>query len=144
MHLGHALRRALLWLARSRPGGAVLNWALAHMSDLLPVRRLRETETLIAFYHPQPSYRTHILLVPKGAYASLMALPADATDLMRDLLETVQALVRELGLEGGGYRLIVNGGTYQEVPHLHFHLVSERESEPTLHPKAQEPGAAQR
>jgi histidine triad (HIT) family protein len=115
------------------------------MSERLPVRRLHETETLIAFRHPQPSYPTHILLVPKGAYPSLMALPADATDLMRDLFATVQDLVRDLGLECGGYRLIANGGSYQQVPHLHFHLVSDcasdsRERQPTEHHALQPQG----
>ena len=128
--LSRMLRRALLRVARSRPGGALLRWGLRHMSELLPVRRLRETETLIAFYHPQPSHPTHILLVPKGAYPDLMALPAGAADLMRDLFETVQELVRELDLDRGGYRLIANGGSYQQVPHLHFHLVSDCASPP--------------
>ena len=36
----------------------------------------------------------------------------------------VQSLVAELDVEGPGYRLIVNGGGYQGVPQLHFHLVS--------------------
>ena len=137
--LARALGRGLLSLARARPGSAVLRWVLTHMSSLLPVRRLRETETLIAFYHPQPSYATHILLVPKGAYASLMALPAESTDLMRDLLRTVQDLVRELGLERGGYRLIANGGSYQEVPHLHFHLVSDCEAQGREHGRISRP-----
>jgi len=35
----------------------------------------------------------------------------------------VQDLVGQLGLES--YRLIVNGGKYQDFPYLHFHLVSD-------------------
>ncbi|MEZ4510613.1 MAG: hypothetical protein R3C62_01950 [Chloroflexota bacterium] len=35
------------------------------MSFLIPVQRLRETATLLAFHHPKPSYPLHILLVPK-------------------------------------------------------------------------------
>jgi hypothetical protein len=29
------------------------------------------------------------------------------------------------GLEAQGHRLIANGGSYQEVPMLHFHLISD-------------------
>lgn len=95
------------------------------MSFAIPVQRLRETRSLIAFYHPQPTYPVHILLVPKKALASLSVLtPTDAPFLV-DLFQTVQDLVKELGLESGGYRLIVNGGRYQDVPQLHFHLVSD-------------------
>ncbi len=97
------------------------------MSWAIPVTRLRETATLIAFPHPQPSHRLHILLVPKRPYASLMALPADETAFLRELIETVQSLVREFDLERSGYRLIANGGAYQDVPQLHFHLVADVE-----------------
>jgi diadenosine tetraphosphate (Ap4A) HIT family hydrolase len=33
--------------------------------------------------------------------------------------------VSELELERAGYRLVVNGGKYQDVAQLHFHLISE-------------------
>jgi len=121
-----AVRRWLLRLARSQIAGLFIQWVFTHMSYALPVKRLRETDTLIAFPHPQPSYPTHILLVPKRPYASLAALPVDDTAFMHDLLATVQDLVRELGLDRGGYRLLVNGGHYQDVPHLHFHLISDQ------------------
>jgi histidine triad (HIT) family protein len=95
------------------------------MSWAIPVKRLRETNTLIAFHHPQPSYPVHILIVPKRAHASLAELtPADA-DFTADLFAAAQSLVAELGLEARGYRLICNGGAYQDVPLLHFHLISD-------------------
>lgn len=95
------------------------------MSFAIPVQRLRETRNLIAFYHPQPTYPVHILLVPKKALAGLSALTSADAPFLVDLFQTVQDLVQELGLESGGYRLIVNGGRYQDVPQLHFHLVSD-------------------
>jgi diadenosine tetraphosphate (Ap4A) HIT family hydrolase len=42
---------------------------------------------------------------------------------MADLVTVVQSLVAEYHLPD--YRLLVNGGEYQEFPHLHFHLISE-------------------
>ncbi len=96
------------------------------MSFAIPLKRLRETPTLLAFDHPSPSYPVHILLVPKQAYASLLDLPPEDSDFLRDLMETVQSLVRELDLAAGGYRLIANGGAYQEAPVLHFHLISDQ------------------
>src|SRR5574341_1038590 len=98
----------------------------AYMSFAIPVKRLRETSTLLAFYHPQPSYPFHILIVPRRSIARLVDLtPADA-DFMADLFQTVAALVEEFHLADAGYRLIANGGAYQDVPQLHFHLISER------------------
>lgn len=101
-----------------------VGWGFEKMSFLIPVKRLRETETLMAFYHPQPAYPVHILIVPKRAVAGVPALSPAHTDFLLDLFQTVQSLVSQLELEKPGYRLIVNGGAYQEFPHLHFHLVS--------------------
>jgi diadenosine tetraphosphate (Ap4A) HIT family hydrolase len=45
---------------------------------------------------------------------------------MVDLFATARMLVDDLNLAqpGKGYRLICNGGDYQDVPQLHFHLIS--------------------
>ena len=66
----------------------------------------------------------------KKGYSSLLDVPPQAADFWRDLIATVQDLVREFHLETGGYRLITNGGSYQDVPQLHFHLVSDVRSQP--------------
>lgn len=92
------------------------------MSFAIPVERLRETETLLAFYHPKPAYPLHILLVPKQPISSFMDLDPSST-FLTDLIATVQSLVTESQLPA--YRLLVNGGEYQDFPLLHFHLISD-------------------
>ena len=94
------------------------------MSFAIPAQRLHETDTLLAFYHPSPSYAVHILIVPKQAVADVKDLTAEHSQFMLDLFNTVSRLVTQLNLEDAGYRLITNGGAYQDVAHLHFHLVS--------------------
>jgi len=112
-------------LARSRLGRRLTGWFFAYMSFLIPVHRLRETPTLMAFEHPRPSYPVHILLVPKRAVPSLEGLGPEDADFMVDLFSVVQSLVAEFNLGERGYRLIANGGKYQDIPQLHFHLISE-------------------
>jgi histidine triad (HIT) family protein len=114
----------LFFLARSRLGGWLIRKGLKHMNFAIPVQRLRETETLLAFNHPKPSYRVHILIVSRSGYRTLMDIPLEDSAFQHDLFETVQSLVHEFGLETTGYRLVVNGGSYQDVPVLHFHLIS--------------------
>jgi len=114
----------IISLLRQRQAGRIIGWIFAHMSFAIPVHRLRETDSLLAFQHPSPAYPVHILIVPKRTYTSLMDVTVEDTAFLADLVETVQSLVRELGLEGKGYRLVVNGGEYQDVKHLHFHLIS--------------------
>jgi histidine triad (HIT) family protein len=102
-----------------------VGWVFEHMSFAIPVKRLRETETLMAFHHPKPSYAFHMLIVPKKSVESLIQLDSTDSAFLTDLYSTVQSLVEEFHLAEGGYRLIVNGGEYQDFPQLHFHLVSE-------------------
>jgi histidine triad (HIT) family protein len=101
-----------------------LGWSFEHLSFLIPAKRLKETPNLIAFRHPKPCYEVHILIVPKKALPSLLDLQDADTDFLLDLVKTTQELVRELNLSPKGYRLIVNGGKNQELPQLHFHLIS--------------------
>jgi len=101
----------------------LIGWIFTHMSFAIPVKRLRETETLMAFHHPKPSYPFHVLLLPKKAVASLQELDSKDTAFLSDLYATVQSLVDEFHLSA--YRLIVNGGAYQDFPQLHFHLISD-------------------
>jgi len=76
----------------------------------------------MAFHHPKPSYPFHIILVPKKSVKSLMDFDLRDSTFLTDLYSTVQSLVDEFQLTA--YRLIVNGGEYQDFPQLHFHLVS--------------------
>ena len=114
-----------LRLARSRFGQRLVHLAFQHMTFALPVHRLRETKTLLAFHHPRPAYPWHILLVPKKPLAGLADLTEEDSEFLVELFQTVQSLVAEFGLEKSGYRLIANGGSFQKVAHLHFHLISD-------------------
>lgn len=97
-------------------------WMLNHIPIAIPVKRLRETDSLLAFFHPKPDYPFHIIILPKKVIRSFSDLePADP--FLVDLATTAQSLVT--GNHLPAYRLIVNGGGYQEFPHLHFHLISD-------------------
>lgn len=113
--------KKLLWFL-----SPLIGWVFAHMSFVLPLKRLHETSNLIAFQHPSPSYKFHVLIVPKRQVKSLVELDPQDTAFLADLYSAVQRLVKEFDLKA--YRLIVNGGEYQDFPQLHFHLVSDSHS----------------
>jgi histidine triad (HIT) family protein len=119
------LGRGLFSLARTRLGAALVGLIFGKMDFLLPVQRLRETNTLLAFYHPRPAYPLHILIVPRRAVLSLQEMKPEDQVFWIDLVQVVQSLVVEFDLEEHGYRLILNGGGNQDIPQLHFHLISE-------------------
>jgi histidine triad (HIT) family protein len=72
------------------------------MNFALPLERLQETDTLLAFYHPRPGYPFHVLLVPKKQITSLETLTSQDTPFLADVFATVQELVRKFKLENGG------------------------------------------
>lgn len=111
-------------LARIKRFQILIGWIFAHMSFMIPLDKLIETKHWIAFHHPQPSYPIHILLVPKKALPNLLAVSPIDTELISELIPTVQKIVTDQNLDQTGYRLIVNGGAYQDIAQLHFHLVS--------------------
>lgn len=119
------LRRWLFRVARTPWMGGVVGWVFAHMSFLIPVERLRDTPTLVAFYHPKPSHKVHVLIVPKKVVGSMLDLDASDSAFLVEMFATVQALVDELGIRERGYSLVTNGGLYQDVKQLHFHLISD-------------------
>ncbi|MDQ3927690.1 MAG: HIT domain-containing protein [Chloroflexota bacterium] len=108
--------------------GRAVGLVLARGSGVLPLNKLYESERVIAFRHPQPSYPVHVLIVPKQVRKDLMQLTAKDATVLADVALAAQEIVRELGLEAKGYRLIANGGAYQDVQQLHFHLISGDES----------------
>jgi len=88
-----------------------VRWGVSHLSSWLPVERLYESATVLAFYHPRPVYPVHVLIVPKQPIKSLLDLHEGQMELMNEVLLAAQAVICQLNLEESGYRLIVNGGS---------------------------------
>lgn len=92
----------------------------------IPAQEVVRTPSLVAIRDISPQAPTHVLLIPTGHVASLN----DVTDgaVLGELLLTARDIARREGIEGRGYRLVVNtnadGG--QSVPHLHVHLLGGR------------------
>jgi histidine triad (HIT) family protein len=125
--LGQKMFEVLRVTLNLHPVRRAFVWSIKKMSDNLQVEKISETASLLCFYHPQPVYPIHILLVPKEDIRDLSQLDPAKVDFLTDLFRTVQGLVADLNLEEEGFRLIVNGGKYQEFPLLHFHLISGEE-----------------
>jgi histidine triad (HIT) family protein len=94
------------------------------MNFALPLDRLYETPTLLAFFHPQPAYPFHVLLLPKREITNMLSLDTIDFVFLQDVFTTAQKIVNDYHLEQSGYRLILNGGPNQEFPILHFHLTA--------------------
>ncbi|NIS81410.1 MAG: hypothetical protein GTO14_14670 [Anaerolineales bacterium] len=64
---------------------------------------------------------------PEEVHSGQTELSGEHDEFLLDLMGAVRSLVEAHALVERGYRLIANGGVNQEVPILHFHLISESE-----------------
>lgn len=119
------LNELFLTIAKTWLGGLVLHWVFAYFSFTIPGEKLIKNDSLLAFHHPSPSYPLHILIVPKEKINTIEDLPSNDNLFEIELFKAVRSLVDRFELNQFGFRLITNGGSYQEVDHLHFHLISE-------------------
>jgi diadenosine tetraphosphate (Ap4A) HIT family hydrolase len=92
----------------------------------IPCDKIYEDAHVLAFRDIRPQARTHVLVVPKGAYVSVDDFSERASDAeIAALTRAVGRIARDLGLQETGYRVIANHGpdSRQEVPHLHVHIL---------------------
>ncbi|MBI2599463.1 HIT domain-containing protein [Candidatus Daviesbacteria bacterium] len=89
----------------------------------IPSNIVYESDNLVVFPDINPSADLHLLLVPKQHVGGVLDLNKDNKDLLAEIYETVNMLVRERSLQNDLYRVVVNGGKAQHVPHLHFHFL---------------------
>lgn len=82
-----------------------------------------ESENLVAFLDINPSADIHILIVPKEHIGGVGDLTREHGDLLSEVYSMVNELVKKNNLTDDSFRVVVNGGKAQHVPHLHFHLL---------------------
>lgn len=95
----------------------------------IPSTVVYEDEMVIAFRDLEPQAPTHVLVIPKAHYDSVMTLGRVGKEIAGHIVsEVVPAIANELGLAENGFRLVVNTGSDggQTVKHLHFHILGGR------------------
>ncbi|MEM1245699.1 MAG: histidine triad nucleotide-binding protein [Acidobacteriota bacterium] len=96
----------------------------------IPCKKVFEDEHVLAFEDINPQAPHHVLVIPKGRFATFDELAADGSaEEIAAWVRAIGSIARERGLHDSGYRLLVNTGRdgHQEVPHLHVHLVGGRD-----------------
>ena len=89
----------------------------------IPKEFLYDSENVVAFLDINPSADIHILIVPKEHIGGIGDIESKHGRLLTEVYETVKKLVALNNLQDNLYRVVVNGGSAQHVPHLHFHLL---------------------
>lgn len=92
------------------------------LNNKIKVQKVRETDRVLAFYHTQPSWELHIVLIPKQHITRLIEV--EDFSIIQEIFELATDIIKEMGLTRTNYKIITNGGKFQDSQHLHFHLVS--------------------
>lgn len=87
-----------------------------------PVRKVLETETVLAFFHTKPHWPVHIVVIPKEHIDSLLTLEND--QLLTELFHVIKNIASNVTKQYGSCRILTNLGNYQDTKHLHFHISS--------------------
>jgi histidine triad (HIT) family protein len=92
------------------------------LSEHTPVRKVVETDKVLAFHHTRPHWTVHIVVIPKQHIDSLLALDQADDDLLSEMFAVIRQVAAQVVAEQGGCRVVTNLGAYQDSKHLHWHV----------------------
>ena len=89
----------------------------------IPKEFIFESDKIVVFDDINPSADIHILIVPKKHIGGIEDLTEKDGEILVQIYQVVNKLISQYNLSHNLYRVVVNGGKAQHVPHLHFHLL---------------------
>ncbi len=94
----------------------------------IPSRTVYEDDDILAFEDINPQAPTHILIIPKQHFASLLEIPDEKENLLGKILIKGRDIAQKRGLDDSGFRIVLNTGkdSGQDVFHIHFHVLGGR------------------
>lgn len=90
----------------------------------VPADAVQKDEDFLIFNDIAPQAPVHVLIVPKKHIGSLSEVTPDDEQLLGRSQVLISKLVTDLGIKDS-YKMVVNGGNLQDVPHLHYHLLGK-------------------
>lgn len=94
------------------------------LSGHTPVKKVLETDNVLAFHHTKPHWPVHIVVIPKKHIPSLLHLKKVYDKIMLEVFDVIKKIAAKVKKETGSCRILTNQGTYQDSKHLHFHVSS--------------------
>jgi len=94
----------------------------------IPSEKVYDEGPLFAIKDINPQAPTHILIIPKKHYATILEIKTQDEPLIGSVYTVANKLAQELGLAQSGFRVVLNCGSEagQTVFHIHFHLLGGR------------------
>ena len=94
----------------------------------IPATILYEDDLVFAIHDIDPQAPKHVLIILKKPIPRIAEAKAEDQTLLGHLLLKAAEVAGQLGLNEGGYRLVINNGEDggESLPHLHVHLLGGR------------------
>jgi len=94
----------------------------------IPATIIYEDDQVFALRDINPQAPKHVLVIPKKPIPRLAEAGVEDQALLGHLLLKAAEVAAKLGLNEGGYRLVINNGEDggESVPHLHVHILGGR------------------
>ncbi len=94
----------------------------------IPAKIVYEDDLVFAFRDINPQAPVHALIVPKKPIPRVAEAKTEDQQLLGYLLLKAAEVAGKLGLDKGGFRLVINNGPDggETVPHLHVHILGGR------------------
>jgi histidine triad (HIT) family protein len=87
-----------------------------------------QDERCVAFQDIRPQAPVHVLVIPRRHVVSLNSALQEDEALLGHLLRVAAQMAKEKGIDGSGYRTVINtnAAAGQSVFHLHVHVLGGR------------------
>ena len=94
----------------------------------IPCKMVYEDDKVIAFKDISPEAPIHVIIIPRQHIVNLNLLKQDEVEIIGHIFMVAKKIVKTLGIDKSGYRIVNNCGEQggQTVQHLHFHLLGGR------------------
>lgn len=87
-----------------------------------PSDKVWENEEFLAFKNKYPDAPIDVLVIPKYHFEKKQAVEDGNEAFHGKLLTAVYQVVKKLGLDASGYKLVINGAGYNHLEHEHVHI----------------------
>ena len=94
----------------------------------IPAQKVYDDESVFAIKDINPVAPTHILIIPKKHYATILEIGDADQGMVGSIFMIANKIAEEQGLAKTGFRIVLNCGALagQSVFHIHYHLLGGR------------------
>jgi histidine triad (HIT) family protein len=93
------------------------------LSGKMKIKKIWEDDRVLAFRHPRPKSKIHVVIIPKQHVPSLLHRKARDGELLSSMLLAIQKSAKKLGLDKKGFYIRANAAAPDVTPHMHWHLL---------------------